>query len=457
MNIFEENYTKYIEPIYYKLSSPIEFTDFSINTHSYTIQNRYDMTSLKTYSIDPPGCKDADDAFSIYYDNNKLFLVIHIADPTEFIDISSNLWNNICDRVTTKYLSNRPSVPMLPNKILELSSLMTNEQEEIKYAISIKCEIDTDTYLPIRKINLYFSKITVSSQNSYTYNQASLSSNNDFAIGLKISQALKNKRLINTKGTKLSEINIAYPVYQDNNIFLYEDTFNEKKMKQMIGEFAIFSNTFIGEYLKIHINCGIFRTCDATDWLNTIHNNISGEDMLKEIIKNGIKADYLSNIKSHDLVGSPEYSHFTSPIRRLSDCICHYLLKYIYLKLPIQPFDSKQLEILAILCDSVSKKDRKNGFLDIKFRLLQIMANMVYNNGFITIGFYITGYSGLFLNIIINKINNYNINMSYTIRTRNYNKPIDEDFIEYIVITKINCFIKYDQGTIPELDEYILN
>ena len=82
---------------------------------------------------------------------------------------------------------------------------------------------------------------------------------------------------------------------------------------------------------------------------------------------------------------------------------------------------------------------------------------MVYNNGFITIGFYINGYSGLFLNIIINKINNYNINMSYTIRTRNYNKPINEDSIEYIVITKINCFIKYDQGTIPELDEYILN
>ena len=54
--------------------------------------------------------------------------------------------------------------------------------------------------------------------------------------------------------------------------------------------------------------------------------------MITEIITKGIKADYLSNSESHDLVGMPEYCHFTSPIRRLADCICHYLLKYIHLR-----------------------------------------------------------------------------------------------------------------------------
>ena len=32
----------------------------------YSQTERLDMTSYETYSIDPIGCKDADDAFSLY-------------------------------------------------------------------------------------------------------------------------------------------------------------------------------------------------------------------------------------------------------------------------------------------------------------------------------------------------------------------------------------------------------
>ena len=91
-------------------------------------------------------------------------------------------------------------------------------------------------------------------------------------------------------------------------------------MKQMIAEFAIFANTFIGEYLKINFEGrGIFRICNAKEWLNTVYPEITGPELLNEIIVNGIKAEYISTVKPHDLVGAPEYTHFTSPIRRLSD------------------------------------------------------------------------------------------------------------------------------------------
>ena len=44
------------------------------NNHSYSITQteRVDMTSYETYSIDPIGCKDADDAFSIYTENQQI-------------------------------------------------------------------------------------------------------------------------------------------------------------------------------------------------------------------------------------------------------------------------------------------------------------------------------------------------------------------------------------------------
>ena len=104
------------------------------------------------------------------------------------------------------------------------------------------------------------------------------------------------------------------------------------------------------------------------------------QELLQEIITNGIRADYMANIESHDLVGMPEYCHFTSPIRRLSDCVCHYLLKYIYFKHKHSniPFSEQELDQLATRCMKMTRFEKKNQYLDIKFRLLQVMANMIF-------------------------------------------------------------------------------
>jgi hypothetical protein len=106
---------------------------------------------------------------------------------------------------------------------------------------------------------------------------------------------------------------------------------------------------------------------------------------------------------------------------------------------------------------NVTRFEKKNQYFDIKFRLLQVMANMIYEKKKITIEYYITGYSGLFLNIIICKINNFHVHMSYALRTRGYVIDIKPTKIDFISITRVNCFTDYDENTIPELDAYILN
>jgi len=190
-----------------------------------------------------------------------------------------------------------------------------------------------------------------------------------------------------------------------------------------------------------------------------VYNEISGEELLQEIITNGIRADYMANIESHDLVGMPEYCHFTSPIRRLSDCVCHYLLKYIYFKHKNFniPFSEQELDQLATRCMKMTRFEKKNQYLDIKFRLLQVMANMIFENKKIDIEYYITGYSGLFLNIIICNINNFHVHMSYTLRVRDYVNEINPKEKHSLSVTHVNCFTNYDENTIPELDAHILN
>ena len=464
-SLYEINYTNIVEHKYGIKRDTAQdeiLTNNITNTHMYSIDSsiRIDMTNYNTYSIDPIGCKDADDAFSIYTKNDKLFFAIHIADPTEYIDLNSELWFDIIRRTTTKYPSNREPIHMMPKKVLELSSLQGSINGDIKKAITILTEIDTATYKPINEIKLLFTNIFVKKENAYSYNDAALVCNDidAFNIGLKISEYFKINRSLKTKGIKLNEVSTAYPIYEENNVYLYEDSKQEQLMKQMIAEFAIFANSFVGEYLKINLNTGIFRTCIANEWLQTIYNEISGEELLQEIITNGIRADYMSNVESHDLVGMPEYCHFTSPIRRLSDCICHYLLKYIYFKPKnyIIPFSEILLEQLAAKCLKITRIDKKTQYLDIKFRLLQVMDNMLFKNKKIDIEYYITSYSGLFLNIIICKIDNFHVHMSYTLRITNYLKNVNIKEKHVLNITHVNCFTNYDENTIPELDKHIL-
>ncbi len=111
--MFEENYTKIIEPIYGSKRNSVEDEKLTENVHlfhKYQIKERINFCNKNTFSIDPEGCLDADDAFSIYEEDEKLYLAIHIADPTEYIDIQSELWEDIKRRTTTKYLSNRKPI-----------------------------------------------------------------------------------------------------------------------------------------------------------------------------------------------------------------------------------------------------------------------------------------------------------------------------------------------------------
>ena len=459
-------YEQIVEPLYGEkrnLDSDIILMKDNILPHAYTIYDRIDMTPYNTYSIDPEGCEDADDAFSIYEENEKLFLAIHIADPTEHININSSLWKDIEKRVVTRYPSNKKPIHMIPEEIMEKSSLMVNQYGNIKLAITVLTEIDKKNYQPIGKIKLVFTKINVNKEHAFSYKKAGnlVYSNYTMYNGLKISQALYNLRSERTKGTILNEVSNSYPKYDTNSSYLYQDTANEILMKQMIAEFAIFANSFIGEYLKINFEgIGLYRICSASDWLNTVYSGITGQELLNEIIVNGIKAEYISTVKSHDLVGAPEYCHFTSPIRRLSDCVCHYLLKYIHLKNIengiIVPFTNDQLKKYSTTCMKLTKVIKNIQYKDTKFRLIQTINNMLLNNEFVYINYYISSYTNAFLNIIINNINGHSVYISYTLRISDLQTDYSDTKVNNLIITKVNCIGKFDQGSIPELDNIFI-
>jgi exoribonuclease R len=464
---YEQIFTKHIESLYGPRINDETLLDNNPLPHEYCINTRDDFTHINTYSIDPEGCEDADDAFSIYFEDTKLWLAIHIADPTELINIKSPLWQDIENKIITKYPSNRKPIHMLPDKIMEMASLMENDYGNIKKAITIKTEIDKETYLPINRIKILFTNIKVKKENSLSYIEASTNIDTILPLeyGLKISEKLQEKRSKKTIGVKLNKMNASIIKYKNNIPYLYNNTPNEKKMKDMIGEFAIFANSFIGEYLKIYFNeYGIFRTCAATEFINNSeYAEMNGAELLHEIIINGINAEYVNKCLPHDLVGSEEYTHFTSPIRRASDCICHYLLKYIQLN-PNRnnnpnikkPFSIDKLQELSNQCIINTTQNRKIQYKENKFRLIQIINTILITIIPVKITYYISSYISNYLNIIINRINNYNVHLSYTLRIADYNYNSDNKTTYELNITRVKCPGKFDQGSIPELDKQFI-
>ena len=100
---------------------------------------------------------------------------------------------------------------------------------------------------------------------------------------------------------------------------------------------------------------------------------------------------------------------------------------------------------------------KKIQYIDTKFRLIQTINQILINTGtHVNITYFITSYTGLFLNLIICSINHHTVYLSYTLRIKNYNYIETNDKYN-MNITHVNCPIKFDQGSIPELDYVIYN
>lgn len=475
MNEFDENYAKYVEVQYGDKRDPVRDASMIASNdlllpHAYTVSDRVDMTNIDVYSVDPVGCEDADDAFSVYTEFGRTFLAIHIADPTEFISMRSDLWLDIENKVITMYPSNTKPVHMMPHEIMERASLMDNgigcgvscDGGCVKNAITVLTEISCDTFLPINRVKLLFTHILAKKRNTMSYESASRSVNSVMSLefGLKIGQAMQEMRGKKTIGVKLKSV--------DKSIIDYACGYggprlrgvspNETMMMQMIEEFAIFANSFVGEYLSIHLGGnGIFRACDASAMTGDEFSSLSGNELLHHIITNGIRADYMNTVASHDLVGSREYTHFTSPIRRASDCVCHYLLKYLYLReisggATVVPFDSGRLAVLAERCDVRSKKMKKVQYTDTKYRLIQVMHGILHRNGCLEIEYCVTGHIHGFVNIIIKRVDEFPVYLSYSLRRKSYDGVIDNKLMFTLQVGVINCRERFDEGSIPELD-----
>lgn len=211
------------------------------------LRDRVDLRDKLIFSVDPPGCKDIDDALSIELispetensEENWYHVSVHIADVTHFVKPNTSIDDEASKRSTTCYLVNK-RIDMLPEELTtNICSLVSNRDR-----LSFTCNWEINENAKIR--NVYFNKTIINSKFSFTYLQAQNiiddeSNQSEVAISLrrlmKISQVLRKNR-INRGAIELASSEVKVDYEESRN--LYRDSNNGKDLdKEQISSVVL--------------------------------------------------------------------------------------------------------------------------------------------------------------------------------------------------------------------------
>ena len=171
---------------------------------------REDLRNLRVCSVDPPGCRDIDDALSAVVvpkndgveGEEEIEIGVHIADVTTFLKPGTPMDDEALRRGTTTYLVQR-RLDMLPKPLTEDICSLRADVERL--AFSVFWRVDPATMLPRKDVKPRLTKSIIKSSKALTYQKAQeiiddeTNDKSDLANDLRrlrdVSKALRVKRM----------------------------------------------------------------------------------------------------------------------------------------------------------------------------------------------------------------------------------------------------------------------
>jgi len=266
----------------------------------YAIQDRLEEV---IYSIDPPHCKDIDDAFHAEMDKDGNYRVsIYIANVPLWLEMLG-LWNAFSNRVATIYLPDRKR-PMLPTQLSD--HLCSLREGQIRFALSLDMVISATTAHVVQS-SFHICRIRVS--HNYEYDSPELKTDAMYLLFHEIA----------------SRMNARQP-YLDKRV-LTVDASNQKAFSEshsVVSYWMIQMNYVVAQTLRTH-QTGLFRIASLQP-SKTMHSSTIPESMLSFLqVWKSSGGTYVNMCDApslnHDLLKVDAYVHVTSPIRRLADLL----------------------------------------------------------------------------------------------------------------------------------------
>jgi ribonuclease R len=325
------------------------------------VDERRDLRELTAWTTDPADAQDFDDAISIEADDEEYRLWVHIADVTHYVHPGSEMWDEAVKRGNTVYLP-AYTIHMLPPILAEtVCSLVPGED---RLAHTVEMRIDRET-LSFESIDIY--KSVIHSDERLTYRQCErrledpdAPLHDKVALAFELADQMHEQRkedgslVLNPRRDRAHTI-IEESMLKANKAVTHELMWN-RGVEAMYRVHPQPTPDEWDEALReIQELDGVSIPSNSWDDPRIAVNATleeAPERMLSRIQRAVLKvmprARYMNDpFGGHHALNFDIYGHFTSPIRRLSDLINHWIVH-----------ENDVPEDLAELCDHASDKQK---------------------------------------------------------------------------------------------------
>ena len=315
------------------------------------LARRENWTDRTVITIDPASARDFDDAISITATPAGWTLAVHIADVSHFVRPGGALDGEALRRGNSTYLPDRV-LPMLPPRLSDdLCSLRPDVVRLTKV-----CEMKFDQ--KGKMLRARFADAFIRSKARLTYQEAfaMLKGNDKGEVPSTVREAWNLASILRRNRYAKGALDLDFPevravMDKDGRVTgIITEEYDESH--QLIEECMLAANEAVALALKNGNRPTIYRVHEEPDssklfefgqlcklygypvhdigqrqYLNELMKSIKGspdEQLLKlALLKSLMRARYDTEPLGHYGLATPNYCHFTSPIRRYADLVVH--------------------------------------------------------------------------------------------------------------------------------------
>lgn len=356
---------------------------------SFCKKERLDLRDKRHVTIDGENAKDFDDAVCVEKTDGGFTLYVSIADVGNYVLKGSALDEEAKRRGMSVYFPDSV-IPMLPQVLSEhLCSLKPKEE---RLCFSVIMQIDKRGNLK----SASFKKTVIKSVRRLTYDEVERAIIhkdkaerrklrgllNDLEIMRQLTELLLEKRI--ARGSL--DFDLPEPEFIIDMEGDVKDVLRSKRLfsHKIIEEFMILANRSVAEFFEKKRLYALFRIHEEPEKeklkffekfvkslgvqldesekgikkLQKVIQEVKGKEyefIVNRVLLRSMKqARYSAQNKGHYGLGLKSYLHFTSPIRRYPDLVCHRILDSL-IKNGRVPYSREELKDLA---DYLSERER---------------------------------------------------------------------------------------------------
>jgi ribonuclease R len=379
--------------------------------HDSEIGARLDLRAQPTVTIDPATAHDFDDAISLARDaQGRWNLGVHIADVSHFVRARSALDRTARHRGTSVYLADRV-IPMLP-EILS-NSLASLQEGRTRFTVSALLEFDPTGFL----ISKRFARSAICVARRFTYEEALAVMKQPRAahmgvgpeLALMLGEMLELAQILRRRRFARGGLELTLPEIEielgDRGEVKGAHLAPHTESHQVIEDFMLAANEAVASDLsehdvsflrRVHPDPEPYKLAEFAEFARSLGLALEQPQSrfeLQRILETTVgtpeeyavhygllrslkQACYSPEPEGHYALASPNYCHFTSPIRRYPDLQVHrQLIAILDGKRPRVRAD--ELTVLGEHCNITERRAEAAERDLIRVKLLSFLESQV--------------------------------------------------------------------------------